>query len=497
MSKCTSCRFSTKLVIVGVLCGCTFDGSNSANLDIVDAGTVDAPVVNIDAELPDSGVSFGFVDEFEEWAVPDSNTVGGFFTTDFGNANKSWFLQDLTKDGVLDLVQTQDPQTSQVWRGPEPYWKVFVGQADGFSEVPLEWKVPVTLSPFGFNRQSGNMNSERWAIRDLTGDDCPDFVRLLDPSTGTVWLDEGKPYWEVYTCLSEGFSQMPLVWYVPALNFDELEHCDNTKGCWGIRKLTGSTRAQLIHTSGVGPNVPFTDPMPFWMIYESTTTTGFDSGPIRWSIPVDVDSTSTFHRLDSANGGSFWQLLDLNGDSDLQLVQSRPFNTATPMVFNLEGVPGWKVFDNNNTSGFEEETSWQVPVTDQVGGFFAVTRTEQALRWAVLDLNGDQRPDLVHTANSQIAGDAIWNGSQGDFWKVYFGSDNSSFVTTGVDWAVPSSGTSAGFYSISQNTTGEKWSLIDLDGDSSLELVQTSDPSTDEVWINGSSEPIWRVYRTN
>jgi hypothetical protein len=95
-------------------------------------------------------------------------------------------------------------------------------------------------------------------------------------------------------------------------------------------------------------------------------------------------------------------------------------------------------------------------------------------------------------------------GTPGTYWKFYKNS-GSGFVKTSVNYPVPASGTADGFATITAADGNKQWTLVDIDGDARLDLVQTADPATGDVWGLGPTrrgpgskddpKPHWKVYR--
>lgn len=495
------------LPILLLIVGCGFDGSNVLNL-AEDGGLPDA-VQAIDAQAIDGMTPprvDGFGSEPDFWRVPDSQSTRGFLSTDAESSfsGERWFTKDMNFDGTVDLVQTMDPASKKVWSdNGQPHWKVFLGTDNGFSESAVEWRVPNTALLDGFFAPAmvagtiGAPGTESWDVEDLNGDGCIDFVRLLDPLTGSVWSDmAGDLYWEVYLCSTNGFTDSPIEWRVVDPIFTTLES-DRLQlmSCWKLLDLTSNGRPDLIHTCGNGELAPWDSVTnPHWRVYENTSG-GFSETPNIWGVPRN-ESSLGFFRTDSVRDGRFWRVLDLNSDGVLELIQSTPYKTEiAPIVFSDSGFPGWKVFASM-ASGFAIDGRWSVPVTEHVGGFFSpdeeVTNTNGIhWYWATIDINGDNLLDLVHTADtseSTIRPNS-WSTASASFWKVYLG-EGESFAMTPLEWFLPATNELGGFYS----TQDEGWKLLDLNNDGQVALVQTMNPMTGEVWLDNLGSPYWKVF---
>jgi hypothetical protein len=111
-----------------------------------------------------------------------------------------------------------------------------------------------------------------------------------------------------------------------------------------------------------------------------------------------------------STGSEEWELLDINADGFPDLVVTGEMNAFGHGVFGLNYNPYWKVFFNLG-NGFDSLAfNWKIPYGGQITngiqrGYFytdgiAYKSNEWDLgsrSWALIDLNGDRRPDFVST----------------------------------------------------------------------------------------------------
>lgn len=155
----------------------------------------------------------------------------------------------------------------------------------------------------------------------------------------------------------------------------------------------------------------------------------------------------------------------------------------TPMPYTLPMLSGeWAA-----TRGFYATTGW---------GKRLVDGEEKGVGWGFVDLSGDDHYDLVVTYD---AADRTLGVTR---WQVYM-SGPTGFSPTPVDYALPALdgdwASSEGFNLADYGEPGTRkvngddaefhWSLLDLSGDGTLDLVLTYDAAEPSVGLT-----TWRVY---
>ena len=151
-----------------------------------------------------------------------------------------------------------------------------------------------------------------------------------------------------------------------------------------------------------------------------------------------------------------------------------------------------------STTFADSVTTWAVP-DEELGGYGFNKAGEAHYdngSWAVMDLTGDQAPDLVWIAD-EGSPLQVWGYDTGSaHWKV-FENTGSGFASSATTWAVPDE--ELGGYGF--NKVGEahydngSWTAMDLDGDRRGDLVWIADEGSPlQVWGYDSGSAYWKVF---
>src|SRR5204862_246181 len=133
---------------------------------------------------------------------------------------------------------------------------------------------------------------------------------------------------------------------------------------------------------------------------------------------------------------------------------------------------------------------WRLPNAALTKGFYLPEESGTGVgSWALRDMNGDGKPDLVMTRDQA---NAIYGTAAAQKWHVYL-STGSGFATTATDWALPNAGLTKGFFLIDQSAAGTgSWATLDLNGDKRPDLVMTRDQA-DMIYGSLGAQK-WHVY---
>ena len=401
-----------------------------------------------------AGHCFGqFATNYLTWKVPsEHNAENGLYSvvgTSYTDGGK-WATLDINGDGLPDMVLTAEydasqNQTSVYGKQTTPYWKVYLNTGNGFSTTATTWRVPnehvAEKGLYALNGASYTLGGF-WSTIDINGDGLPDMVLTgeYDSSQNHTWVynKHTTPYWKVYLNTGSGFSMTPITWRVPS------EH--NAEN--GIYSTVGA----------------------------------------------------------SYTVGGLWNTMDINGDDlpDLVLTGEYDASQNQTWVYNKHTTPNWKVYLNTGNGFSTTATTWRVPSEHSAEkGLYSTVGASYTVGglWNTMDINGDDLPDMVLTAEYDASQNQTWvyNKHTTPNWKVYLNTGNG-FSTTATTWRVPSEHSAEkGLYSTVgvSYTEGGVWSTMDINGDRLPDMVLTGDydASQNQTWVYSKhTTPYWKVY---
>lgn len=450
-----------------------------------------------------SSFSQGFGTTPSTWPVPQgghisSNIDYGFDALGYSAGgtlgNQSWSVLDINGDGRPDLVITAETvefeqfanQAIAFGSGNNRYWKVHLNNGNGFSASPVNWPIPQgghisSNINYGFDAlgysAGGTLGNQSWSVIDMNSDNKPDLVVTAE----TV----------------------------------EFEQFANQAIAFG----TGSNR--------------------YWKVYMNTGS-GFNTTPINWPIPQGGHTYSTinygFDALADTAGGTLgdqtWSVLDINADGKPDLIvtaQTTEFAQFSnqAIAFGSGSNRYWKVYLNNGSGFNTTSVNWPIPQGGEVystipygynalGGYSSGGDIGDQT-WSVLDMNSDNKPDLVVAAEVKaVAGfsnqSCAFGPANAKYWKVYL-NNGSGFNTTSTTWELPLGGEvystiDYGFNAIAASTVGgdvgnQSWSVIDMNSDGRPDLVVTAESkdfvqfSNQATAFGPANAKYWKVYINN
>ena len=279
---------------------------------------------------------------------------------------------------------------------------------------------------------------------------------------------------------AQGFPSPALQWNIPAVLDTYEEQVNYT--LHAVIDMNGDGKPDLVDSENSATenvsDVFYNGNQKYWKVYLSTGS-GFSPTAIQWNIPATLDSYEEYVNYNNH------VVIDMNGDGKPDLVDSEDEATAGAQVFYNGNQKYWKVYLNTGSGFSATPIQWNIP---------AVLDTyEEQVNYtlhAVIDMNGDGKPDLVDSENSatETVPDVFYNGNQ-KYWKVYLNT-GSGFSPTALQWNIPPTLDSYEEYVNYNNHV-----VIDMNGDGKPDLVDSEDEATSgaQLFFNGNQK-YWKVY---
>jgi hypothetical protein len=363
-----------------------------------------------------------------------------------------------------------------------------------FASTPQRWAVPSAgnnASYNALNAPGGSSDPRVWNTVDLTGDGVVDLIVPQSPLTGAVWGQGAAPFWDVYPGGRGGFASTPTRWQVPsnvavAQGYNALSAAQAAPPLhWVTTDVNGDGTPDLVHTANPTSGGPYFSSMlstnDGWLVRIGTAT-GFAGTATTFTVPRVMGLSGGIDRSSSDVPNRRWTIVPFGSDRFPDLIVTA--DPTTDAAWNQFGQAQWLACAGTSTGFSPACTRVNIPASGTTSGF----RSAFATGWALVDLNGDARPDLVQTQNPMAMGQPFLNSTNRPFWRVFLNTDGA-LSTTATEWVVPS----ATFNSLTGVAANTSWRVMDLTGDGVPELVQPADPATGRPWMNLGS-PAWRYY---
>lgn len=402
----------------------TFDVDGDRRPDIVQTGSTDLGQSAWDAagspywKLFPGGEERWSPDAVE-WKVPPSGVSTGFYAA----AETGWRTFDITGDGLPDLVQTSDPGTGSVWdQADSPSWRVFANDGEGgFVEPAAVWPVPDSGTAYGFYQAEYSSGSSQWITLDIDGDRRPDLVQTADPASGSVWDADGSPYWKVFRNTGDGFDRHATTWSVPdSGTFGGFSTWTaNGAGKWQVIDLDDDGHVDLVMTSDPSTGAVWdASGEPYWKVFAGGSD-GFAGTADKWPVPPS-GLDDGFSSATSELPYRLWRLVDIDGDRDLDLVQTGD-TSHDYRIWDATGDPHWKVYRNQGNGFSAELHRWPVPKSATERGFYLAAGVVDNTAWSLIDADADGHLDLVQSKDPSTG--RVWDATGSPYWKIFPGAE--------------------------------------------------------------------------
>jgi hypothetical protein len=180
---------------------------------------------------------------------------------------------------------------------------------------------------------------------------------------------------------------------------------------------------------------------------------GFPTTATSWALPAGGQRSQAtrlgFHALANATGAAseqagsqYWTTQDMNGDQRPDLVVTSELQNGDFYPYGTAGARSWRVFLNTGAGYATIPTNWALPAGGRLGqgastanSFYVAysagfgTEATGSQLWSLLDMNGDQKPDLVVTAEKN-GSYAPFGPTTGPNWRVYLNSGSGPTATS-------------------------------------------------------------------
>lgn len=398
------------------------------------------------------------------------------------DASESWDLFDINGDDRPDLVVTAqtDSSTGQVMGyspGSNPYWRVFINIGLSFATNAILWPVPVGGLRdggvhYGYRDVAGTAlptddnGSETWSLVDINRDSLVDLVVTAQTDAAlaqvTSYSPGTNPHWRVFFNNGSGFDSSPTNWPLPVggkrqggnhygyvnLNGVALSTDDSGSETWNTTDINGDRAPDLIvcaQTDAATARVMGYSPgnNPYWRVFYNITT-GFDSSPTTWLMPVGgkrqggihygyINLSGTALATDD-NGSESWELGDLHlGDRLPDLITTAETDAASGRVigYNPGNNPAWRIHANYGSLFGGNYFPWDLPLGGTrasnfhhgyvaLNGIALGTDDPTSQTWSARDMDGDFRPDLIVTAETNSSSEVMsFSPGSNPYWNVY------------------------------------------------------------------------------
>lgn len=477
----------------------------------------------------------------------------------------TWATLDMNGDAKPDLVILTEGNgaynepfgTGSTGR----YWKVHLNTGSGYASTAVAWALPAggrivtgsgRLASFDALAYAGSAytGNQGWTVKDMNGDARPDLV-VLTQGNGTyneaIGLGSTNRSWLVYLNTGTGFATTALTWSLPAggyvdgaghvysylsLTFDNGSVIGGGQA-WFVLDMNGDSKPDLVTPTEnylvFGPNTNAGG--RYWKVYLNTGT-GYAAAATTWPLPPGgfVFSTGgiggstyyasfngTTHRESNGSntGNQEWDLLDMNGDNRPDLAVPTEADGTYLEPFGTGTARYWKVYLNNGSGFSTTATNWALPAG---GGISVSTGRQYSFNWfsgegsglignqtwAVRDLDGDRKPDLVVLREGTGTYDDVFGTGSTRYWKVYLNT-GTGYATTTTTWSLPAGGylTTAHNYSFASLAAAsysgiagsQTWAVLDINGDAKSDLVVLTERNSayDEPFGTGTGR-YWKAY---
>jgi hypothetical protein len=427
----------------------------------------------------------------------------------------AYFLMDMSGDGKPDLVVTEDCDPVNDHVGTD-HWLVYLNTGTGFSPNAQSFALPPNYGYLAFaSVASGssyctNTNDPAYELRDLDGDGRPDLVVTedCDPVNDHV----GTDHWLLYLNTGTGFSPVGQSFALPpnygyqafSTTNSNSPYCTNTNDpAYVVMDVSGDGKPDLVVTEDCDPvnDHVGTD---HWLVYLNNGT-AFSANGASFALPAGYGylafaTTASNSAYCTNTNDPAYSMIDLDADGKPDLVVTADCDPVNDHV----GTDHWLFFANTGSGFPPNGQSFALPPgygyqafsTAASGSAYCTNTVDPA--YALIDVDGDRRPDLVVTDSCDPQHDGIGTSQ----WLAYrngagaFGP-GAGCIALPPGYGYLAFGDLSANSSYCTNTNDPAYQTVDLDGDGRIDIAveEDCDPVNDQVgtarwlWYRGGGTP--------
>lgn len=344
-----------------------------------------------------------------------------------------------------------------------------------FPNTSETWNIPnVESNGMDMNYVSGSTHT----LFDINGDGLVDLIDVKDNFTGEVWQNGAQRYWKVYLNDGNSISSVATNWDIPNVESNAADMSVISSGFYSLFDINGDGFPDLIDAKdNFTGDVWVNGAQRYWKVYFNNGT-AISTTATNWNVPNVESNESDMNVVNN----TFYGLYDMDGDGDLDLVDSRDNFTQEVWVNGVQRY--WKVYVNNGSQFSTVASNWNVPNLESDASSMAGI---QGAYYSLIDIDGDGKPNLVDSRDNFT--EEIHTNQSQRYWQVYE-QNSTGFNTIPTQWNLPNVESSAAEMTA---FIGQHYALIDLNGDNKLDLVDSRDNFTQEIWVSGVQR-YWKVY---
>ncbi len=331
---------------------------------------------------------------------------------------------------------------------------------------------------------TGNRSDRTYSLTDINGDNLPDLVLTGDCTDGGD-KSLGNSHWDVYENQGGSFAGAATSYSLPAGGFpmpSDAGHCSYTGNrsdrTYSLTDIDGDKLPDLVLTGDCTNGGDESLGNSHWNVYKNQGN-GFSQTATRYELPLGsfpMPSDAGHCSYTGNRSDRTYSLTDIDGDHLPDLVLAADCTDGGDASL---GNSHWNVYKNQGDAFAQSATTYALPS----GGFpmpsdadhCSYTGNRSDRTYSLTDVDGDDLPDLVLTADCTDGGDASLGDSH---WNVYK-NQGGAFSQAATVLGIPAGGfpmsSDAGHCSYTGNRSDRTYAFTDINGDDLPDIILTGD----------------------